>query len=198
MDTREKLILKASKECTLCNEALECAFDEAGNMNESEFAKELSQAIKIEAGVELFTQNAIKLRLHKLRGAAEVSSGNSMLDQYNKESKTSKAAKVVNEAVKLGKHVAASQGTGIDPFTKVTQNQRDEAGEVFQAAYDDTVVSILVNTELNERVMKAFAKELSQAVTIQAGVELFSAEAIRNRLRRAWGLMSSPGNSPRP
>lgn len=141
MDTREKLILKSAKDCTLCNEALESAFDECGGMSASEFAKELSQAITIKAGVELFTQNAIKLRLSKMGASvAETQSASG----YAKENKTAKATAVVNALTKQFK----------DP--KMLQDNIDLVQSMADDAADDTVTSMLVDTEINDRITSAF------------------------------------------
>jgi hypothetical protein len=142
-DIREKLIMKSARECTLCNEALESAFDEAGGMSASEFAKELSQAITIQAGVELFSKGAIQKRLSRLKGLDAVSNPASM-DSFNKENKGAKATTVVNELTKQYQN------------PKMLAEVKDEIQEKAESASIDTTTRMLVDTEINDRVNRAF------------------------------------------
>lgn len=52
----------------------------------------------------------IAKRLNRRFGATDVASGNPLLAQYNNESKTNKAIKVVNEAVKLDRRELPPMG----------------------------------------------------------------------------------------
>jgi hypothetical protein len=142
-DIREKLIMKSAKECTLCNEALESAFDEAGGMSASEFAKELSQAITIQAGVELFSPGAIKMRLSRMDKCNAVLQTAS-LDSFKKENKGAKATAVVNELTKQYQN------------PKMLAEVKDEIQEKAESASIDTTTRMLVDTEINDRVNRAF------------------------------------------
>jgi hypothetical protein len=142
-DIREKLIMKSAKECTLCNEALESAFDQAGSMSVNEFSKELSQAITIQAGVELFSAEAIRGRLKRSLGVVAVTNSAS-LDSFKKENKGAKATAVVNELTKQYQN------------PKMLAEVKDEIQEKAESASIDTTTRMLVDTEINDRVNKAF------------------------------------------
>lgn len=152
-DLREKLIMKSATECTLCNEALVACFEESDS-DRMEFSRELSQAIKIQAGVELFSPNAIYCRL-KNHLDPVVADTTSAIDGFNGLNKSAKAKKAVNEAVKLGKAMAKSESTYSDTFDVVTSENKEDVQAIIDASMGDTVTGMLVNTELDDRLSNA-------------------------------------------
>jgi hypothetical protein len=67
INAKEKLIMKAVKECVICSELVDNLIEENPNAAVRPLAREVSQAITIGAGGVLFSPAALEMRIRRRR-----------------------------------------------------------------------------------------------------------------------------------